>query len=163
RKRASWRPWGIDGSAVLHESYSVVRIGVSSFHAVGEDRTFGAGIALYSGRDLDRFSRLRSGRSRAGIVGFDTNLGFDDGLFLNLTHGTSLFSRLPINLRLDAAHQRVEGSPEGWEDRVGTSLRFLVNGPWATDLWPSIRYSLYSSVDGEEGDVSYGLFIQRRY
>ena len=163
--REDWEPWGLFGGAALEDSYQVYRASLASSWLLGRSggprqQILTAALGLWKGNDLDAYSRLRNGRARAGLVGFDNDLGFDEGVFLSLSYGTRILGRA-VNFRLDDGHTRIEDDGETVH-RVGFRFRFLIHGPWRLDLWPSINVSLHSSIPEEEGDVTFGLFIQRR-
>ncbi len=161
--RENWQAWGLNASEPTFDSYQVLRWQGGTFRRLGEHRSLAATLTYWKGNDLDRFSRLRNGRTRDGLVGFRSDLAFDEALNLSLTHRFHLLHRLPLDLRLDGSRQwlDVERDDEP-RDFVGASLRFLIHGPWRLDLWPSIRYGVYSSVPGEAGHTTFGLTLARR-
>ncbi len=160
--REDWQPWGIDGSEPLLEDYRVLRASVARPWRIAEHQSLSAGAGYWKGWDLDRFSRLRNGRARAGLPGFDNNLGFDEAVLLNLSWGTHI-AKLPINLRFDHAFELLEEyRAQGFQERVSLSFRFLINGPFRLDVWPSVHYLAYSDNPDETGDVTFGLFLRRR-
>ena len=162
-ERSDWQPWGLNGQEPLEPSYSVARVMVETFHPLPKDRMLGAAAAYIRGEDLDRFSRRPGGRSRAGLVGFPDGFSFDEGLFSSVDLGFSIAGRFPVGFQVDAAQSRFHGQSD-WDARAGVSFRFLVHGPFKTDLWPSIRTGIYSSVsDDDIGKLSYGLVIRRSY
>ncbi len=162
-ERADWQPWGLNGQEPLHPSYAVTRIMAETFHPLPEDRMLGLAAAYIRGEDLDRFSRRPSGRSRAGLVGFPDGISFDEGLFTSVDLGFSIAGKFPVGFKVDAAQSRFHDDND-WQTRAGVSFRFLVHGPFKTDLWPSIRTGIHSSVsDDDVGKLSYGLVIRRSY
>ena len=162
-ERADWQPWGLNGQEPLNPSYAVTRVMVESYHPLPKERMLGLAAAYIRGEDLDRFSRRPSGRSRAGLVGFPDGFSFDEGLFTSADLGFSIANKFPVGFQIDAAQSRFHDQDD-WQTRAGISFRFLVHGPFKTDLWPSIRTGIHSSVsDDEVGELSYGLVIRRRY
>lgn len=160
--RADWKPWGFRGQEPLKPEYQVLSLKLDTFHPLPGERLLGVYGGYIKGFDLDRFSRRPDGRSRASLVGFPNGISFDEGVFAGADLGMSLFKKLPVGFRLDASHTRFESEDEG-VSRAGISFRFRLNGPFKTDLWPSIRTAIYSSAGEETGKLSYGLVIQRRY
>ena len=160
--RADWKAWGFRGQEPLKPDYQVVSLKLDTFHPLPGDRLLGVYGGYIKGFDLDRFSRRPDGRSRASLVGFPSGISFDEGVFAGADLGMSLFRKFPVGFRLDASHTLFDGEDEGIS-RAGISFRFRINGPFKTDLWPSIRTAVYSSVGEETGVLSYGLVIQRRY
>ena len=160
--REDWQPWGIDGAEPLMDEYRVLRASVAQFWRVAENQSLSVGVGYWKGWDLDRFSRLRNGRARAGLPGFDNNLGFDEAILANVSWGTRI-AKLPINLRLDHSLEVLdETRSEDAIERISLRFRFLINGPFRLDIWPSIHYRVFSDFSEEQGDIRFGLFLQRR-
>lgn len=159
--REDWRAWGLDGAEEVNDQFSVVRAAYGTYKRFSDRNSLGAELVLSKGFDLDRFSRLPFTQAREIVVGFGSGRGFDEGAFAGVTWATSLFRKVPITFLLEGGHQRIED--EEWIDRVGISARFLVHGPLKLDVWPILGYGIASSVDGEAGNVSYGLVLRRRY
>ncbi len=160
--RADWEPWGLDGAAALEPTWSVWNARGSWFRRLPGHRSLAAELGLWKGESLDRFSRLPEGRTRSIIAGFGAAGGFDEALRLSVGHGFRAW-RLPLHVRLDAGRQRVlSEADDSWRDLLGVRARFLIHGPLRLDLWPSVGYGLYSSRTGEEGDLVFGLTVERR-
>ncbi|MCP3957196.1 MAG: hypothetical protein GY719_05030 [bacterium] len=160
--RQDWGPWGIDGAEPLLDEYRVLRASAAQSWRVAEHQTLSTGLGYWKGWDLDRFSRLRNGRARAGLPGFDNDLGFDEAILANVSWGTHI-AKLPINLRLDQAFEWLDATrSEGAFERTSLRFRFLLNGPFKLDVWPSIHWLALSGDPAEQGDVRFGLFLQRR-
>ena len=160
--RDDWQPWGIDRAEPLRDAFRVLRASAARTWRIAEQQSLSGGVGYWKGWDLDRFSRLRNGRARAGLPGFENDLGFDEAVLMNLSWGTRI-AKLPINLRFDHAFERLESMPaQGFTERTSLSFRFLINGPFRLDVWPSVHYLAFSDDPEEEGDVTFGLFLQRR-
>ncbi|MDA8017292.1 MAG: hypothetical protein MPN21_07565 [Thermoanaerobaculia bacterium] len=159
--REDWEAWGVDGAQPLNDQYTVARAAYGTYRRFSETNSVGVDLVLSKGWDLDRFSRMPFARARETVTGFGSRRGFDEGAFAGVTWATSLFRKVPITFFLEGGHQRIEG--EEWIDRVGMNVRFLVHGPFKLDIWPIVGYGISSSIDGEAGNVSYGLMLRRRY
>ncbi len=159
--RSDWEPWGLQDSEPMNESYWVARASVGLFVPLARNQSLGMSLGYLKSWDLDRFSRFPGGRGRARQVGYGSHSSFDEAVTMTLELNTRLL-RLPIGIRLDSGRGYLLEENEAMDHRLGTSLRFLVNGPFQTDIWPSIRYSLKSTIPGEEGEITYGLSISHR-
>ncbi len=161
--RTDWQPWGLGGAETGGDTYSMARWNGGYFRPVGKHQSIAATLSYWKGQDLDRFSRLPGGRTRAGVAGFSTQLGFDEAFFTNLGYSFRAFRRWPVRLRLDAARQWLDEERDaGPRDFVGVNFRFLIHGPWRLDIWPVVSYGVYSSLPGEAGTTVLGLLLSRR-
>ncbi|MEM7051648.1 MAG: hypothetical protein AAF604_18410 [Acidobacteriota bacterium] len=162
-ERDDWQPWGIDAAAPLEDEYQVARASLGGFWRVGQGSSLNSAIGYWKGWNLDYFSRLEGNPSRRGLVGFGYPTEADEAAVVSLGWATHLW-KTPVNWRLDNSYKWLDETrdTEGENHRLRLQFRFLINGPFKLDIWPSIRYNIVSSIASEEGEVGYGVFIRRR-
>ncbi|MEM7482030.1 MAG: STN domain-containing protein [Acidobacteriota bacterium] len=161
--RDDWTAWGVDGGEPLNDSYSGVRSSVGGFWRAGESNSLSAAVGHWKGWRLDRISRLSNNLGRGSLTGFGYVEGADEAVVASVGWGSRLW-KTPINLRLDQTFRWLEETRRSVGSIRDTRLffRFLVNGPFRLDIWPSIRLTLDSTDEDEVGDVRYGLSLRRR-
>ena len=159
--RDRWESWGLDGQEPLKESFQVARIGMGRHWRVKKHSNMSFSLAYWKAWDLDRFSRRNNGDTRLGIAGFGDPSGYDNSKAASLSWGTHLW-KLPLNFRLLATRSGYDDYPDERVDRTSLRFRFLINGPFKFDIWPTITYILDSSINGESGEIRTGVYIRRR-
>ncbi len=158
--RQEWEPWGIDGAAETTDEFEVFRSSIGGFWKVGKSDNLSLALAYWQGEQLDRFSRRRNGQSRVGIAGFGNLQGYDGAVAVSATWGTHLW-KVPINLRVTKSSEWLD-SWDFSDERTWVRFRFLVNGPFKLDIWPSVSYVLESNIPGEVGDTVLSFSLSRR-
>lgn len=169
-RRDDWQPWGLQprglGSQLdltepfETDTYTVAAWTGGFFQPIRDYQSMAVTLSYLKGFDLDRFSRLRSGRARAGVAGFSSTLAADEAIRLNVGYSLRALRRFPLQLRLSSSRQWLDAErAQGPRDFVGVGVSFLVHGPWRLDIWPSISHGVYSNVEGEAGDTVLGVSL----
>lgn len=122
------------------------------------------GLDLYSGSDLDRFSRYQFDRFGAPLKGFaGSGIRFDRGGIARAAYVFNLANLIRFEVEVDQARVKtLEGAADP-TNHTGIGLSANVLGPWKTVWQLDYGYALRSDVKPVEGDQELLLVILKLF
>lgn len=162
-KRTDWESWGLpEDNEPVFDSYSKIQFDASITHRLKRFQTLNADVRYIKGWDLDRFSSIRFGGFENSVAGFGTTgIQADRAVRLRTEYEFGVKELFQMDLSLDGARAwQDEGGSEP-VDLVGIGLAANFVGPWKLLLRANLGYGIYSSNEGEEGDITGQIFLLR--
>lgn len=162
-KRSSWEAWGVPEEAEpVEEQFYGYEVNMAWSKRMEHFQTVTADVRYMRGWNLDRFSRFGFGFFENTVSGFGTSgIDGDEAVRCRLGYDVGLKGLAQLNLTLDGAraYRDLEGFDPVDLAGVGVAVNFL--GPWKTLMRLNVGYGVYSSLEGEEGDVSGQILFLR--
>jgi hypothetical protein len=163
--REAWRPWGIDGGEEPERDHVLGSLRLFYARPVASSQAVTAGLTLFGGSGLDRFSRVRLFEVGARVPGYGSGLGADRGVHLSLGHGFRIW-KLPLRLRLDYADLHADATasqPVFDQSLLGAQLDLDLHGPWETDWFFAVGRGLRADPSRGPEATYYSLVVSRRF
>jgi hypothetical protein len=160
--RASWKPWGAEGTDEdSSQTYAKYMASLSRDFYVGPFQKLHLNGAYFGGRKLDRFSKYQFGMfDDTRIHGVPASgIRFDELSVARGSYSFNLFDQYRFDVFLDQGWGRDRQRTLSWQPITGIGIAINVRAPWSTILRADVGKSFLPAAYSGQGSATAQIML----